>query len=47
MDDLEPYANLRRLAPLLADFQVVALPGLGHFGPWLWPDVMLGLLSGQ
>lgn len=47
VDDLEPYANLRRLAPLLADFQVVALPGLGHFGPWLWPDVMLGLLSGQ
>ena len=47
VDDLEPYANLRRLAPRLPDCQVLALPGLGHFGPFLWPDVVLGMLRGE
>ena len=47
IDDLEPYANLERLAAQLADCAVVALPGMGHFGPWLWPDSIMGLLSGD
>lgn len=47
IDDLEPYANLERLAARLADCAVVALPGMGHFGPWLWPDSIFGLVSGD
>ena len=47
IDDLEPYANLERAAALLADCVVIALPGMGHFGPWLWPDALLGLLAGH
>lgn len=47
IDDLEPYANLERLAARLAECAVVALPGMGHFGPWLWPDSILGLLIGD
>lgn len=46
VDDLEPYVNLERLAAQLDDCIVVALPGMGHFGPWLWPDAVLGLLTG-
>lgn len=47
VDDLEPYANLERAAAALPDCVVVALPGMGHFGPWLWPDSIFGLLSGH
>jgi pimeloyl-ACP methyl ester carboxylesterase len=47
LDDLEPYSNLQRLVARLTDSAIVALPGMGHFGPWLWPDSILGLLSGD
>jgi pimeloyl-ACP methyl ester carboxylesterase len=47
IDDLEPYANLERAAERLTDCAIVALPGRGHFGPFLWPDSIFGLLSGQ
>lgn len=47
IDDLEPYANLQRAASQLPDCVVVALPGMGHFGPWLWPDAIFGLLTGH
>jgi pimeloyl-ACP methyl ester carboxylesterase len=47
IDDLEPYANLQRAAAHLTDCVVVALPGMGHFGPWLWPDSLFGLVSGH
>ena len=47
IDDLEPYANLERLQARLADCVLVALPGMGHFGPWLWPDAIFGLLTGD
>jgi pimeloyl-ACP methyl ester carboxylesterase len=47
IDDLEPYANLERAAARLADCVLVALPGMGHFGPWLWPDSVFGLMSGH
>lgn len=45
-DDLEPYANVERAAARLADCVVLTLPGLGHFAPWLWPDLAFALLSG-
>ncbi len=45
-DDLEPYPNLLRLAGRLEDCRVVALPGLKHFGPWLWPDLVPSLMTG-
>lgn len=44
-DVWEPYVNLQRLAARLDDIAVLALPGLGHFGAWLWPEVVLALLS--
>jgi len=44
-DDLEPFANLERLAAQLDDVVILALQGLGHFGPWLWPDLVLSLLD--
>ncbi len=44
-DDFEPFANLERLGALLDDLAVVALPGMGHFGPWLWSDLILSLLG--
>jgi pimeloyl-ACP methyl ester carboxylesterase len=46
IDDLEPYANLERLSSQVTDLQIFALAGLGHFGPWLWPDLLLALLTG-
>ena len=46
IDDLEPLVNLERLAAQLSDVQLVVLPGLGHFGPWLWPDLFGALLTG-
>ena len=46
-DDLEPFANLERLAEQLDDCVVVALPGMGHFAAWLWPDAVFGLLTGH
>ncbi|MDQ3155921.1 MAG: alpha/beta hydrolase [Actinomycetota bacterium] len=45
-DDLEPYANVERLVPRLVDATLLALPGMGHLGPWLWPDVIMGILTG-
>jgi pimeloyl-ACP methyl ester carboxylesterase len=44
-DDLEPFANLERLAARLDDVVVLALHGMGHFGPWVWPDLILGLVA--
>lgn len=44
-DDLEPYANLQRLLPQLADARSIVLPGLGHFAPWVWPEIPLAVLS--
>lgn len=44
-DDLEPCANLERLAARLDDVVVPALQGMGHFCPWRWPDLILGLVA--
>jgi pimeloyl-ACP methyl ester carboxylesterase len=46
-DDLEPFANLERLAEQLEDVAVIALQGMGHFGPWVWPDLILGLVADE
>jgi pimeloyl-ACP methyl ester carboxylesterase len=46
-DDLEPYANLRRLVPQLSDVAVLALPGMGHFGPWVWPGLAFALIADE
>lgn len=46
IDDLEPYANLLRLQPMLSDFAHLAIPGMGHFGPWVWPDLPFAVLDG-
>ena len=46
-DDLEPYANLQRLVPRLRDVAVLALPGMGHFGPWVWPGLPFALIAGD
>ncbi|HET8960762.1 alpha/beta hydrolase [Nocardioides sp.] len=45
-DDLEPYANAERVAARLADASLIAFPGLGHFGPWIWPDLPFAVLAG-
>lgn len=44
-DDLEPYANVERLIGIVDDIAVLALPGLGHLGPWLWPDLRFVMLN--
>lgn len=46
-DDLEPFANLERLAAQLEDVVILALQDMGHFGPWLWPDLILSLLDSE
>jgi pimeloyl-ACP methyl ester carboxylesterase len=46
-DDLEPYANLQRLVPSLSDVAVVSLPGMGHFGPWVWRSLPFALIAGD
>lgn len=46
-DDLEPFANLERLAAQLDDVAILALQGMGHFGPFLWPDLILSLLYSE
>ena len=47
VDGLEPLANLERLLARLPDTGLVTLPGLGHLGPWLWPDLPFALLTGH
>lgn len=44
-DDLEPYANVQRLLPQLPRARSVVMPGLGHFAPWVWPELPLAILS--
>lgn len=46
LDDWEPVANARRLAGRLDDVALVELVGMGHFGPWVWPHLVLGLVVG-
>jgi pimeloyl-ACP methyl ester carboxylesterase len=44
-DDLEPYANLQRLAGRLPDIEIVRFEGMSHFGPWAWPGVITAVIA--
>ena len=46
-DDWEPLANLRRTLAALADAQLFVLDGLNHFGPLLYPDLIVSLAVGD
>ena len=42
-DDWEPLANLQRVMAHLADGHLILLDRLNHFGPLLYPDVVMSL----
>jgi len=44
-DDLEPYANLERLASRLPDIQMVRFEGMSHFGPLAWPGLITAMIA--
>ena len=46
-DSLEPLSNVRRLVNRLPDAQLFVIEGVNHFGPWLWPDLVAGLVIGD
>jgi pimeloyl-ACP methyl ester carboxylesterase len=45
-DDWEPLPNLRRILAQLHDAQLFVLEGMNHFGPLLYPDLVIGLAVG-
>jgi pimeloyl-ACP methyl ester carboxylesterase len=45
-DDWEPLPNLRRVLELVPDRQLLVLEGLNHFGPLLYPGLLLSLTLG-
>lgn len=44
-DDLEPYANLQRLANRLPDIEILRFEGMSHFGPQAWPGVITAMIA--
>lgn len=44
-DDWEPLPNLRRVLALIPDAQLFTLEGLNHFGPLMYPDLLISLAS--
>ncbi len=44
-DDWEPLPNLRRILDTIARAELVLLDGLNHFGPWCYPDMIVGLAA--
>jgi pimeloyl-ACP methyl ester carboxylesterase len=44
-DDWEPLPNLRRVLANVPDAQLFVLEGLNHFGPLLYPDLLISLVS--
>lgn len=44
-DDWEPLPNLRRVLALVPDAQLFVLDGLNHFGPLMYPDLLISLAS--
>lgn len=44
-DDWEPLPNLQRVLRLLDDTQIVLLEGLNHFGPLLYPNLVMNLAT--
>ena len=47
IDDWEPLINAQRLISRLPDAALLEVHETGHFGPWLWPDAVLGLITGR
>ncbi|MDQ3645952.1 MAG: alpha/beta hydrolase [Actinomycetota bacterium] len=47
LDDWEPLPNLRRILDRLPDSQIFVLEGLNHFGPLLYPDLVISLAVGS
>ena len=45
-DEWEPLPNLTRFLASIADTQLIVLDGLGHFGPHLYPDLLVALATG-
>jgi pimeloyl-ACP methyl ester carboxylesterase len=45
-DDWEPLPNLVRVLEQITDTQLFVLAGLNHFGPLLYPDLLLSLALG-
>jgi hypothetical protein len=43
VDDWEPLANLQRVLVDVADAQLFVLDGLNHFGPLMYPDLLVSL----
>jgi pimeloyl-ACP methyl ester carboxylesterase len=46
LDDWEPAVNAHRLARQLTDVALIELHDMGHFGPWVWPEMVLSLVVG-
>jgi pimeloyl-ACP methyl ester carboxylesterase len=45
-DDWEPLPNLVRILEQISDTQLFVLDGLNHFGPLLYPDLLISLALG-
>ena len=45
IDDWEPLPNLRRILDMVSDSQLLVLEGLNHFGPILYPDIVISLAA--
>jgi len=46
-DDWELLTNLQRVLVRVPDAQLFILEGLNHFGPLLYPDLLIGLAVGR
>jgi pimeloyl-ACP methyl ester carboxylesterase len=46
IDDWEPLSNLTRFLDTIDDTQLIVLEGMGHFGPHLYPDLLIALATG-
>ena len=46
IDDWEPLPNLTRFLDRIDDTQLIVLDGMGHFGPHLYPDLLIALATG-
>jgi pimeloyl-ACP methyl ester carboxylesterase len=46
-DDWEPLPNLRRVLATIPTTRLITLEGMNHFGPWLFPDLLISLVAGD
>lgn len=46
IDEWEPLPNLTRFLDSIDDTQLIVLDGMGHFGPHLYPDLLIALATG-